>query len=137
MAHENATPVSISPLLLQLANPTTTLYSIQATEIAAAVTLIFDNNLSDAQIACLLYALHTTQLDRRPDILAACASSMREAASQVDAAELKEAVKARGLAEGRYEGGLVRYALAQAAQPSAIYFRRCRRFMQRISLTPS
>ncbi|GAB7338610.1 hypothetical protein MBLNU457_5345t1 [Dothideomycetes sp. NU457] len=106
MAQASTTPVSISPLLLQLANPTTTLHSIPASEIAAAVSLIFNNNLSDVQTGCLLYALHTTQLDRRPDILAACAESMREAAAQTDVAKLQEVVKSRGRPEGDYHGGL-------------------------------
>jgi len=107
MAQARATPVSISPLLLQLANPTTTLHSIQASEIAGAVSLIFNNNLSDVQTGCLLYALHTTQLDRRPDILAACAESMRGAAAQTDVAQLQEVVRSRGKPEGDYHGGLV------------------------------
>lgn len=100
-------PVSISPLLLQLADPTTTLYSISASEIAAAVALIFSNSISPVQTGCLLYALHSTQLDRRPDILAACAQAMRDAASQTDVKKLREVVKSKNMAKGRYEGGLV------------------------------
>ncbi|KAF2222987.1 glycosyl transferase [Elsinoe ampelina] len=100
-------PVSISPLLLQLADPTTTLYSISASEIAAAVALIFSNSISPVQTGCLLYALHSTQLDRRPDILAACAQAMRDAASQTDIKKLREVVKSKNMAEGRYEGGLL------------------------------
>lgn len=108
MGSDTATsPVSISPLLLQLADPTTTLYSISASEIAAAVALIFSNSISPVQIGCLLYALHSTQLDRRPDILAACAQAMRDAASQTDVKKLREVVKGKNKAEGRYEGGLV------------------------------
>lgn len=112
MAAENATAISISPLLLRLADPTTTLYSVTATEVAAAVSHIFADAISPVQTGCLLYALHTTQLDRRPDVLAACASSMRHAAAQVDEQKLKESVQARGRKEGQYNGGLVRYALA-------------------------
>ncbi|PNS19869.1 Protein csx2 [Sphaceloma murrayae] len=100
-------PVSISPLLLQLADPTTTLYSISAAEIAAAVALIFSNSISPVQTGCLLYALHSTQLDRRPDILAACAHAMREAASQTDVKKLREVVKGKNMAEGKYEGGFL------------------------------
>lgn len=102
-----STPVSISPLLLQLSNPTTTLHSIPASAIAAAVTLIFNDNISLVQAAVLLYALHTTQLDRRPDVLAACAQSMRVAAAQVDMDELRHAVDARRKPAGSYSGGLV------------------------------
>lgn len=112
MAQARTASVSISPLLLQLANPTTTLHSIQASEIAGAVSLIFDNNLSDVQTGCLLYALHTTQLDRRPDILAACAEAMRGAAAQTDTAKLKEVAKSKGRPEGDYHGGLVRDTLS-------------------------
>ncbi|GAB7348636.1 hypothetical protein MBLNU459_g7008t1 [Dothideomycetes sp. NU459] len=106
MAAEHATPVSISPLLLRLADPTTTLYSITAAEVAAAVSHIFADSISPVQAGCLLYALHTTQLDRRPDVLAACASSMRHAAAQVDEQTLSQSVQARGRKEGRYNGGL-------------------------------
>lgn len=115
-------PVSISPLLLQLADPTTTLYSVPANDIAAAVSLIFSDSISPVQTGCLLYALHTTQLDRRPDVLAACASSMRDAAAQVDAAALKEVVRRRGRKEGHYMGGLVWYAPSQIPSPSSSPF---------------
>lgn len=109
---EAKTAISISPLLLQLADPTTTLYSVTAQEVAAAVSHIFANSISPVQTGCLLYGLHTTQLDRRPDILAACASSMRYAAAQVDENALKKAVTQRGRKEGQYHGGLVWYAQA-------------------------
>jgi anthranilate phosphoribosyltransferase len=104
--------VSISPLLLRLADPTTTLFSVTADEVALAVSHIFANAISPVQTGCLLYALHTTQLDRRPDILAACASSMRYAAAQVDHDALAKAVSQRARKEGQYHGGLVRYAQA-------------------------
>ena len=115
-AQRSVTKVSIAPLLHQIADPTTTLYSIPAADIAAAVALIFDDAISPVQAGCLLYALHTTQLDRRPDVLAACAESMRTAAAQVDAAELLKVVKRRGRPEGEYEGGLVWYAPHRTAQ---------------------
>ena len=117
-AQTGVTKVSIAPLLVQIADPTTTLYSIPASDIAAAVALIFDDAISPVQAGCLLYALHTTQLDRRPDVLAACAESMRNAAAQVDAAELRKVVRQRGRQEGEYEGGLVRYALPFTARYS-------------------
>lgn len=110
---DKATAISISPLLLRLADPTTTLFSITATEVASAVSHIFANAISPVQTGCLLYALHTTQLDRRPDILAACASSMRYAAAQVDHDSLAKAVQQRARKEGQYQGGLVRYAHTQ------------------------
>ena len=109
MADTAKPPVSISPLLLKLSNPTTTLYSIPGSEIAAAVALIFSDSVSDVQAGCLLYALHTTQLDRRPDVLAACAESMRGAAGEVDAAALGAVLKPKAakMAQGAYDGGLV------------------------------
>ena len=119
MAQARAT-TSISPLLLQLATPTTTLHSIQASDIAAAIALIFSEELSPVQTGCLLYALHTTQLDRRPDVLAACASSMRDAAAQVDVEELKDVVARRGKLEGTYKGGLVWYAQLELCAPSGL-----------------
>ncbi|KAG9673034.1 hypothetical protein KCU99_g7541, partial [Aureobasidium melanogenum] len=98
--------ISISPLLLRLADPTTTLFSVTAQEVALAVSHIFANAISPVQTGCLLYALHTTQLDRRPDILAACASSMRYAAAQVNHDALAKAVSHRARKEGHYHGGL-------------------------------
>ncbi|KAL1305606.1 hypothetical protein AAFC00_007207 [Neodothiora populina] len=103
---ERATNVSIAPLLARLADPSTTYHSITGPEIAAAISLIFDNATSPVQTGCLLYALHTTQLDRRPDVLAACADSMRLASAQVDNDALKKAVEERGKKEGQYNGGL-------------------------------
>lgn len=107
-ATDKASTVSIAPLLARLADPTTTHYSITATEVASAISHIFADAISPVQTGCLLYALHTTQLDRRPDILAACANSMRYAAAQVDTEALKDVVTRRGRKEGTYYGGLVR-----------------------------
>lgn len=101
--------VSIAPLLKQLASPKS-LASITASEISAAVSLVFTNSLSPVQFALLLWALHTTGLDHKADVLAACASSMRQAAAQVDAQQLREVVKSKNLAAGSYGGGLVWYA---------------------------
>ncbi|KAH0365268.1 hypothetical protein KCU65_g6223, partial [Aureobasidium melanogenum] len=98
--------ISISPLLLRLADPTTTLFSITAQEVALAISHIFADAISPVQTGCLLYALHTTQLDRRPDILASCASSMRYAAAQVNHDALAKAVSHRARKEGKYHGGL-------------------------------
>lgn len=110
-ATDKASTISIAPLLARLADPTTTHYSITATEVAGAISHIFADAISPVQTGCLLYALHTTQLDRRPDILAACANSMRYAAAQVDTEALKDVVTRRGRKEGTYHGGLVQHAL--------------------------
>jgi hypothetical protein len=101
--------VSITPLLKQLA----TIESAKKAnpqEIAAAVELIFENKISPVQFALLLWALHTTGLDHKPDILAATAGYMRAACPQVDRKALQDVVNAKAKAEGNYRGGLVRYA---------------------------
>lgn len=117
MGDTKTPPVSIGPLLLKLADPTTTHWSIPATEIAAAITLIFSDSISDVQAGCLLYAMHATQLDRRPDILAACAESMRVVASRTDTEALKAIIAKRALAQGDYDGGFVDVSL-QCVSPS-------------------
>ena len=109
MATNGTDFVSVTPLLKRLS----TLESarqVEASEIAAAVGLIFDNRISPIQFALLLWALHTTGQDHSPEVLAACAASMRGMAAQVDVKALKDAVASRSLAGGHYQGGLVRYA---------------------------
>jgi anthranilate phosphoribosyltransferase len=99
-------PVSVSNLLKRLS----TLESarqVSAEEIAAAVALIFTNSLSPVQFGVLLWALHTTNLDHSAEVLAACASSMRDAAAQVDESALLDVVNRRRKPEGTYAGGLV------------------------------
>lgn len=105
-AHDNSGYVSITSLLKRLA----TLESarkVSAEEIAAAVSLIFTNSLSSVQFGVLLWALHTTNLDHSADVLAACASSMRDAAAQVDEEALLAVMKQRRKPEGTYQGNLV------------------------------
>jgi anthranilate phosphoribosyltransferase len=98
--------VSISTLLKRLSTLESA-RSVSAAEIAAAVALIFSNSLSPVQFGVLLWALHTTALDHSAEVLAACASSMRANAAQVDAQALHAVVKKRGKKEGAYGGGLV------------------------------
>lgn len=112
MSQTSHTPVSMGPLLKLLASwSPEVLNAIPVQDIAAAVGLIFQNEASEVHMAALLYALHMTKLDHRPDIVAACAESMRGAAAQVDVEELVKVVRQRGRQEGGYEGGLVWYAL--------------------------
>ena len=80
---------------------------VTAAEIAAAVSHIFTGRISDAQVAALLLCLHATGLERRPDVLAACAAAMRAAAAPVDVAALHAVVAERGRPEGSYKGGMV------------------------------
>lgn len=98
--------VSISTLLKRLSTLESA-RSVSSQEIAAAVALVFSNSLSPVQFGVLLWALHTTNLDHSAEVLAACASSMRANAAQVDEAELHAVVKSKGMKEGSYGGGLV------------------------------
>ncbi len=79
-----------------------------ADEIADALAYFFTNQVSDVQAGSLLMCLHFTGLDRRADVLAACAARMRTAAANVDSEALAKAVAQRGCGEGDYKGGLVR-----------------------------
>ena len=99
--------VSISPLLKRLSTRESAA-TVTSAEIAAAVALIFTNNLSPVQFSLLLWALHTMGLDHHAEVLAACAASMRLAAAQVDVHALTAAVKKANRAQGDYHGGLVR-----------------------------
>jgi anthranilate phosphoribosyltransferase len=99
--------ISVTPLLKQLA---TLSGALQATpkDIAAAVTLVFDDRISPIQFSLLLWALHTTGMDHNPEVLASTAKYMRSAAAQVDRDALRRAVSAKARPEGNYRGGLVR-----------------------------
>ena len=80
---------------------------VTADEIAFAIGHIFDNKLSEVQTGALLTCLHFTGRDRHADVIAKCASAMREAASPMDFEKLAEVVKMKGKPEGNYHGGLV------------------------------
>ncbi|KAK0272624.1 anthranilate phosphoribosyltransferase [Friedmanniomyces endolithicus] len=106
MAHPNHNPtVSIAPLLKRLSTLDSA-RQVSAHEIAAAVALVFTNSISPVPFALLLWALHTTGQDHSPEVLAACAASMRGAAAQVNTAALRQVVKQKAKAEGAYRGGL-------------------------------
>jgi anthranilate phosphoribosyltransferase len=97
-------PVNIKPLLTKLW-PNESAVSPQ--EIAEAISHFFTNQVTEAQTASLLMALHFTKLDFRADVLAECARVMREAAASIPVEELKEVIERRGRKEGDYNGGLV------------------------------
>ena len=101
--------VSISSLLKRLSTKKST-ESVKGEEVAAALALVFTNSLSPVQFALLLWALHVTEGDSHPKVLAPCAKAMREAAAQVDETALIDVVTRRARPEGDYSGGLVRYA---------------------------
>ncbi|KAL2810478.1 glycosyl transferase [Aspergillus granulosus] len=104
-ARQKPESISISPLLKKLAYPASEV-AVEASEIASAFALIFEDRLSDIQTAALLTLLHSTQLDKDPEVIAKCSHRMRAAARQVDRAALQKAIQSRGKAEGKYRGGL-------------------------------
>lgn len=99
--------VSITPLLKRLwhESPST---KPTANEIAAALSLIFTNSISEVQIGALLTCLHFTDQDRQADVLAKCSQAMRDFSTEIDLKRLQSLLKERGRAEGSYNGGLVR-----------------------------
>ncbi|TQS37305.1 hypothetical protein Golomagni_02227 [Golovinomyces magnicellulatus] len=97
--------ISITNLLRRLW-PSTSDANVTAREIAQAIAFIFTNQLSPVQAAALLTCLHFTGLDRRADVLAECALSMRKAALQTDYETLAVVVKKKEKARGTYTGGL-------------------------------
>lgn len=103
---EPGAPVLITALLRRLW-PEPGSNNVTAEEIALAISHIFTDQLSPVQTGALLTCLHFTGWDRRADVIAKCATAMRDAASQIDREGLEEVVKARGRPEGDYHGGLV------------------------------
>lgn len=100
-------PVDIKPLLQRLW-PCPPPEDVDPEEIANAVAHFFTNQVSQAQTSALLICLHFTGLDRRADVIAACAARMRQAAAKVaDEGALRALIEKRGRKEGRYQGGLV------------------------------
>lgn len=106
MAADQTGFVSISTLLKRLSTLEQA-RKVSASEISAAVALIFTNSLSPVQFGVLLWALHTTNLDHQAEVLAACAGGMRDAAAQVDETALTDVIRRRQKPEGAYGGGLV------------------------------
>lgn len=99
--------VSITPLLKRLwPSPADT--EVTADEVALAISHVFTDALSPVQTGALLTALHFTGWDRKADVIAKCASVMRDAAAQVDIQGLEEVIGRRGVKQGGYQGGLVR-----------------------------
>lgn len=96
--------IPITSLLKNLRNPHT---PTSAEDIAEAFSQIFKDRLSPAQAATFLTLLSLTSRDKDADVLAACADRMRKAAFHVDLPALQSIVKARGVTEGTYRGGLV------------------------------
>ena len=98
--------ISIAPLLKRLAYPHHSQINVDPSEIASAFALIFENRVSVIQLASFLTLLHSTKLDKDPEVLSKCAERMREAASQIDKVQLRKVMKQRGIKRGGYRGGL-------------------------------
>lgn len=98
--------VDIKPLLGRLWPLSTGTDTSLAEDISDAVALFFTNRVSEAQASALLICLHFTGLDRKAEVMAACAARMRKAAARVDAAPLRAIAAARPLQRGQYGGGL-------------------------------
>lgn len=105
-ANDEDPKVSITPLLKRLwhESPTT---KPNADEIAAALSLIFTNSLSEVQIGALLTCLHFTDEDRQAEVLAKCSKAMRDFSTKIDVPALEQILQKRARKEGNYHGGLV------------------------------
>ncbi|PGH18597.1 anthranilate phosphoribosyltransferase [Helicocarpus griseus UAMH5409] len=104
MAADNSA-ISIAPLLTRLAYPGPAALEVSAGEIAGAFSLIFEDKLSAIQTAAFVTLLHSTGKDRDPDVIAQCAARMREAATPIEQAALRNLIRARARKEGSYRGG--------------------------------
>ncbi|OHE94499.1 anthranilate phosphoribosyltransferase [Colletotrichum orchidophilum] len=98
--------IDIKPLLKKLWPVPDAGLAVSADEIAEAISHFFTHQVSDAQAASLLIALHFTNLDRRADVMARSAHYMRQAAAKVDFDDLSKVVEQKALAAGAYAGGL-------------------------------
>ena len=97
-------PVDLKPLLTKLWPMDT---EVTSDEISEAISHFFTNQVTEAQTAALLMALHYNKLDFRADVLAKTASVMLEAAENIPVKELTAVLAKRGRKEGEYRGGLV------------------------------
>ncbi|KAI9844411.1 MAG: anthranilate phosphoribosyltransferase [Sclerophora amabilis] len=97
--------ISITPLLKRLW-PSPAKENVTADEVSLAISHIFTDGLSPVQTGALLTALNFTGWDRRADVIAKCAQSMREAATPVEGDILRDIIERKGRKEGSYRGGL-------------------------------
>jgi len=98
--------ISITPLLKRLWHESAATKP-NAVEIAAAVSHIFTNSLSEVQTGALLTCLHFTERDRQADVLSKCAEAMRNFATEINTEGIEKILAQRGRKEGSYNGGLV------------------------------
>lgn len=97
-------PVDIKPLLSKMWPLDG---KVTADDIADAISHFFTNQVTEAQTASLLMALHFTRLDFEAEVLAKCAAAMQKACAPIPVQELREIIEKRGRKEGQYKGGLV------------------------------
>jgi anthranilate phosphoribosyltransferase len=97
-------PVDLKPLLTKLWPINN---DVTADDIAEAISHFFTNQVTEAQTAALLMALHFTKLDFRADVLQKTARVMLNAAEDIPVEELNAVLAKRGRREGAYNGGLV------------------------------
>jgi hypothetical protein len=114
-ANDEDPKVSITPLLKRLWHETSSTKPT-ADEIAAALSLIFTNSLSEVQTGALLTCLHFTDEDRQAEVLAKCSKAMRDFSTKIDFDALSQVLQKRGRKEGNYNGGLVCTAISHLPQ---------------------
>ncbi len=107
LQNEHRKTVSITPLLKRLAYPSVANIQVEASEIASAFALIFEDRLNVVQSTALLTLLHSTRKDKDAAVIAQCSQRMREAATEIERSALREAIRGKGLKLGQYKGGLV------------------------------
>ncbi|KAG5985096.1 hypothetical protein E4U55_001600 [Claviceps digitariae] len=96
-------PVDLKPLLTKLWPVN---HHVHADEIAEAISHFFTNQVTEAQTAALLMALHFTKMDLRADVLQKTASVMLKAAEDIPVDDLNAVLAKRARKEGTYNGGL-------------------------------
>ena len=99
--------VSIAPLLKDLAaNTPGNAKTVSPSDISLAFARTFEDRLNGTQLSALLTLLHSTGFDRHPDVIAKCASAMRDAATQTNPQHLRTVLGKRKRTLGTYSGGL-------------------------------
>ena len=97
--------VSIRPLLNKLRDPS--FGPASAEEISAVLTLIFEGRLANEECKDFLISLQSTGRGEDPEVVAKCATRMRNAGEKIDIAVLRNTIRRRHMASGGYKGGLV------------------------------
>ncbi|KAE8146482.1 nucleoside phosphorylase/phosphoribosyltransferase catalytic domain-containing protein [Aspergillus avenaceus] len=110
MAEPDPRYVSITPLLKELANPSEWTDPVQASKIAGALSLLLDDKLNETQAAALLSLLHYKKKDQDVAVINECVRTISQAQPAVEHAAVRKIVSDRGLARGRYSGGLCEIA---------------------------